>query len=284
MNYRHAFHAGNFADVLKHIVLARMLTYLIQKPTPLRYIDTHAGSGWYDLDSDAAARTGEWRNGIGRLDPSRATPGVRALLAPYLEAIGPIDATLRPLAYPGSPAVAQHVLRRSDRLLLCEKHPEEALALQAATKRDNRVKVLGHDGYRSLNAAVPPPERRGLVLIDPPFEDRAEFDAMADAVTMAIRKWPTGSYLLWYPIKDAALVARFHRRMQDLALQRWMSILLQQDPPSQSQGGLQACGLYLVNPPYILRAEADHILPFLVASFAEPGGPPWRSQIQARMV
>ena len=193
MNYRHAFHAGNFADVLKHVVLSRILAYLTRTPTPIRDSATHAGIGWYDLEAPAAERTGEWRDGVGRLTGRVPPDGLRELLAPYLDAVGPCDAAGRPLAYPGSPAIAQQILRPIDRLLLCELHPEDARQLRDATRRDRRVKVLPVDGYAALKGAVPPPERRGLVLVDPSFEDRAEFEALTDAFAEAYRRWPPGS-------------------------------------------------------------------------------------------
>ena len=281
MNYRHAFHAGNFADVLKHAVLARILTHLVQKPTPLRYIDTHAGIGWYDLAGDAATRTGEWASGIGRVQSDSASPKCSDLLAPYLDIVGPRDGSGRPLAYPGSPAVAQHLLRPADKLLLCEKHPEDAVALRAALKGDKRAKIVEGDGYRLLNAAVPPPERRGVVLIDPPFEDSAEFDAMADAFASAFRKWPTGVYLLWYPIKDTTLVARFERSLGDLGLPRWMRITLQQ-PPGSDPDRLRGSGLFIANPPHTLPSEMDLLLPYLSGCFSR-GGDPWRWTIEAHL-
>ena len=170
MNYRHAFHAGNFADVFKHAILTRLLVLLMRKETPLRFIDTHAGAGRYDLDSEAARRSPEWRDGVARLLKARPQGEVASLLAPYLQAIGPYDeADGRPFSYPGSPAIAQDLLRAQDRLALCEAHPEERERLIAALGRDSRLSVAGADGYAALNAYVPPKERRGLVLVDPPF-------------------------------------------------------------------------------------------------------------------
>ena len=192
MNYRHAFHAGNFADVFKHAILARILVYLALKEAPFRFIDTHAGAGRYDLSSEAARRSPEWRDGVARLIKARPPAPVAALLAPYLQAIGPSDADGRPASYPGSPALAQALLRSQDRIALCEAHPEERERLVAALGRDSRLSIVGTDGYVALNAYIPPKERRGVVLIDPPYEepDESERDrssARARAPQMAAR-------------------------------------------------------------------------------------------------
>ena len=182
MNYRHAFHAGNFADVMKHAVLARILVYLTQKDAPLRFIDTHAGAGRYDLRSAEAKRSPEWRDGIARVLKASPPAPIAALLEPYLRAIGPHDAGGMPASYPGSPAIAQALLRPQDRIALCEAHPEEKEKLVAALGRDARLSIVGTDGYVALNAYCPPKERRGLVLIDPPFEEPDELKHVEEAL------------------------------------------------------------------------------------------------------
>ena len=205
MNYRHAFHAGNFADVVKHAILARILVYLGQKSAPFRFIDTHAGAGRYDLMGAEAQRSPEWRDGVARLHrglaPRRRS---RRCSRPICEAIGPLGAGRRPASYPGSPAIAQALLRGEDRLALCEAHPEEREKLIAALGRDRRLNIVGTDGYVALNAYLPPKERRGLVLIDPPFEAPDELDRVEGALARALRKWPAGVYLMWRPIREAA--------------------------------------------------------------------------------
>ena len=271
MNYRHAFHAGNFADVLKHALLARVLSYMTGKPAPLRFVDTHAGLGVYDLSGDEAGRTGEWRDGIGRIDPAAVPPDLAALLAPYLAAVGPrgADGTWR--CYPGSPAVAQWVLRPEDRLTLCELHPEGAAALKRDMGGDKRVRVMASDGYAALNALLPPPERRGLVLVDPPFEKTDEFDRLLAAVLRAHAKWPTGSYMLWYPLKNRAAVGRFAAGLATSALKRVLQVhLLVGDPDA---GPLAGSGLVFVNPPYVLKGEAELLLPWLAEVLRRPGEP-----------
>lgn len=269
MNYRHAFHAGNFADVFKHAILARVLAYMIGKPAPLRFVDTHAGLGVYDLAGAEATRTGEWRDGIGRIDPASVPSGLGEVLAPYLAAVGPRGPDGAWRHYPGSPAVAQWVLRPEDRLTLCELHPDDAGALRRAMGRDPRVRVLASDGYAALNAVLPPPERRGLVLVDPPFEKVGEFDTLLSAVLRAHRKWPTGSYMLWYPLKDRTAVGRFAGGLAASGMKRVLQLhLLVGDPDA---GPLAGSGLVLVNPPYTLKAEAETLLPWLAATLARPG-------------
>ena len=194
MNYRHAFHAGNFADVLKHAVLALILSHLRRKDAPFRVIDTHAGIGLYDLEGDEASRTGEWRGGIGRLDEADIPAGIAERLAPYLTVVGDIRRAHGPFIYPGSPEISRRLTRAQDRVVLIEKHPEDAALLAANMKRDQRVKVVELDGWTALKAYVPPPEKRGVVLIDPPFEEAGELARMARGVTAAWSKWRTGIY------------------------------------------------------------------------------------------
>ncbi len=204
MNYRHAFHAGNFADVHKHAVLVRILAHLRSKPAAFRVIDTHAGAGRYDLLGPEPSRSGEWQNGIARLWNAQGSEGAAAaLLTPYLEtvvkALNP-DGKLR--FYPGSPLIAASLLRSQDRLIACELEPNAATLLAQALRGDRRAKAVTIDGWTALGAYVPPKERRGLVLIDPPFEEAGEFERLSDAFSVAYRKWPTGIYLMWYPIKE----------------------------------------------------------------------------------
>ncbi len=275
MNYRHIYHAGNFADVFKHVLLTRILVYLMRKPAPLRYIDTHAGLGWYDLGSDEAQRTGEWRSGIGRLTLKATPSDLRDLLGPYLEVVGSRNDEDRPWTYPGSPGLAQHLLRPDDRLLVCERHPEDAERLRQAMGRDKRSKVVMMDGYTALKASVPPPERRGLVLIDPPFEERDEFEALGDAVASAYRKWATGTFALWYPIKHPEPVVAFSKRMRMLKDAKICQIEMAQ-PFEQSRPALRGCGLLVINPPYVLEDEASRLLPFLTAVLSGSHAPPLR--------
>jgi len=270
MNYRHGFHAGNFADVFKHALLARLLVYLARKDAPFRVIDTHAGEGAYDLRADEATRTGEWRGGIARLaDLSRADAPTRELLAPYLDIVGPLDAEGRPALYPGTPVIAQRLMRKDDRAIFCELRPDAFEALRMRFVRDRRVKVLRLDGYTGLAAFVPPKERRGLVLIDPPFERRDEFRALFQAFFDAYRKWPTGIYALWHPIKDFSEARRFFDDLRESGIKRVLRLEL-------SIGGagdrLSRAGLVVVNPPFVFEEEARVLLPFLTKRLAQGQG------------
>jgi 23S rRNA (adenine2030-N6)-methyltransferase len=263
MNYRHAFHAGSFADVVKHVVLARIVAHLKEKPAAFRVIDTHAGAGLYDLAGPEASRTGEWRDGIGKLVAAELEPAARDLLAPYLDAIAAFNAG--PLKiYPGSPALLQHWLRPQDRLIACEREPNAAHALAARLRGDRRAKAVSIDGYTALNAYVPPNERRGLVLIDPPFERPDEFHSLAQGLSGAYRKWPTGLYALWYPVKDDRETEGFGRRIARLGLPR----TLRAELSLPGRNGLRGSGLILVNPPWRLESELAVLLPALSRALA----------------
>ncbi|VTZ24542.1 Ribosomal RNA large subunit methyltransferase J [Methylocella tundrae] len=265
MNYAHDFHAGNFADVFKHIFLTRILHYLARKPAPLRYIETHAGSGLYDLAGPQAERTAEWRTGVLRLAASPLEPEAQALVEPYLDIVKPLIGADSPL-YPGSPLIASALLRPQDKMLACELHPDAFQRLRANLRRDRRAKAMEIDGYTGLMAFVPPVERRGLVLIDPPFEDAAEFDRLARALPAAARKWTSGVFMLWHPVKDRAAVGAFARALAEgfaaSGVKSVLRIELQIDDV-RPQGALTRCGLIIANPPFTLEAEARRILPGL---------------------
>ena len=274
MNYRHAFHAGGFTDVVKHAVLARILVYLIRKDAPLRFIDTHAGAGRYDLNSAEARRSPEWREGVARVLKSAPPAPVAALLEPYLRAIGPHDAEGMPLSYPGSPAIAQALLRSHDRIALCEAHPEEREKLVAALGRDDRLSIVGTDGYAALKAYIPPKERRGLVLIDPAFEAPDELDREHAALEKAIRKWPTGVYLAWRPIREAAADARFLNALAATGTPNMLRLEIDVGrglTGAHGQEPLARAGLLVVNPPHTLFDEARVLLPWLSQLLARQG-------------
>src|ERR1700753_1238887 len=203
MNYRHAFHAGNFADVIKHVVLVRILLHVQEKNTAFRMIDTHAGAGAYDLAGEEAGRGGEWLTGIARIMQARFSEAALPLMTPYLDivrAFNPQRGQLK--TYPGSPLIARALLRPQDRLTACEVEPGARKTLIDALRRDTQARVVDLDGWTALPAFVPPKERRGLVLIDPPCEQKDEFERLAAGFAEAFAKWPTGSYLLWYPAKS----------------------------------------------------------------------------------
>jgi 23S rRNA (adenine2030-N6)-methyltransferase len=287
VNYRHAFHAGNFADVLKHVALALSLDRLNAKDAPYRYIDTHAGGGGYDFTSDEATRNPEWRDGVGRVwDAERgASPEVRAALAPWLNVIrGMNSGGLR--LYPGSPVIAAELMRRQDTLRLCELHPESRMKLQQAMGRDKRVKIEERDGYEALPAYLPPPERRGLVLIDPPFEEgtaarKLDFERMARLARKSVKRWPQGTYIFWRPIKDVEAVQYFDGELATILIEEGgvaPDKLLVADMWVRKigEGPLSAAGVVIANPPFGLAEHLRVALPWLTKLMAQAPGAGWR--------
>jgi 23S rRNA (adenine2030-N6)-methyltransferase len=270
MNYRHAFHAGNFADVLKHAVLARILLHLCDKPQAFRVIDTHAGTGLYDLAGAEASRTGEWRDGIGRINAVTLTTAAQVLLKPYLDAVAALnpDGTLR--RYPGSPLVALSLMRPQDRLIACELEPGAAAALAHNLRADKRAKSIAIDGFLALNAYVPPTERRGVVVIDPPFEERDEFARLARGLEAAHRKWATGVYLAWYPRKDPEGAAAFATRLKRHGLEKVLRVEIELGGDPER---LVGAGLLIVNPPWRLEDELGVLLPELAKALAKDSRP-----------
>ncbi len=263
MNYRHAFHAGNFADVVKHATYAWVLARMAEKPKPFAALDTHAGLGEYDLDADQAARTGEWRAGIARVrDGLGQAPEA---LAPYAASLGGLE----PRWYPGSPRIAAAHLRPGDRLILCEKHPEDAETLRRTFLGEARIDVRAGDGYAALKAVLPPPERRGLALIDPPFETKDEFERLARALRHGLKRLPTGVFLAWYPIVERAgpdaLIEAFARG--DTKRVSVCEIEWAQAPDGK---GLRGCGILSVNAPWRYEAAAREIWTWCASRFA-PG-------------
>jgi 23S rRNA (adenine2030-N6)-methyltransferase len=266
MNYRHAFHAGNFADVMKHALFARILAYLQRKEAPIRVIDTHAGVGLYDLRSEEAARTREAEAGIGRLDAPLA-PEAEALLRPYRTVLEAVRGRFGGSAYPGSPAILREMLRPQDRGILVELHPEDGAALAARYHAAANLKVLQRDGWTALSALIPPRERRGLVLIDPPYEEPGEIERLGRKLAGAVRKWPTGLYAAWYPIKDLAGPEAMVRRLAAESPRPGLRLELLVDDP-QVPDRLNGSGLIVVNPPWPLQGEAEILLPSLAERLA----------------
>src|SRR6516165_531734 len=213
MNYRHAFHAGSFADVIKHIVLTRILLYLQEKPGAFRVIDTHAGAGLYDLEGEEAQRGGEWRTGIARVIQARFSKEAGELIKPYLDIVRAFNSRAELKTYPGSPLIARGLLRPQDRLVACEVEPTARKGLIDVLRRDTQARVVDLDGWVALPAFVPPKERRGLVLIDPPFEAKDEFERLATGFAEAFAKWPNGGYLMWYPVKSRRVTEELAHRV-----------------------------------------------------------------------
>lgn len=271
MNYRHAFHVGNHADVLKHAVLLFCLEALRRKPAPFAVLDTHAGRGLYDLGGAEAERSPEWRDGIGRIWDWPAPP---PLVARYLAAVRGFnqDGALR--VYPGSPALATTQLREQDVLMACELHPEEHAALRRALPRQPNVQVHARDGWEALGALSPPPQRRGLVVIDPPYEAPDELAKAARALGPALKRFGHGAYLLWRPLKSESALAAADDEARAQGAKDTLRADLWVDRP-QAEGRLVGSSVLLINPPYGLEEELRDALPFLAEALTK-GRPGWR--------
>lgn len=275
MNYRHAFHVGNHADVLKHTVLAWVLARLAVKTKPFSVLDFFAGAGWYDLALDERAlRTGEWRDGVDRVWAAAET--APASLRVYLDAItdGAQGGALR--RYPGSPVIAQRALREGDRLTAVERHPEEAAALRAALGRDSQARVAEEDGWTAVKALCPPTPRRGVTLLDPPFEQPGEFDRLSGALAEALKRWGAGVHLLWHPVKDLRATAAYERALSRAARETPLLLLELRVRPA-SAGGLIGSGLAIANPPYGLADAAAEFGPWLAETLGDGDGA-WRAE------
>ncbi len=262
MNYRHAYHAGNFADVLKHGLLVWIVRYLQQKDAPLCLIDTHGGAGVYDLGGTEARKTGEAAGGVLRIAEASDRP---AVIEPYRQLVGGANEAGAMTRYPGSPWLMAAMLRKQDRAIVGELNGEDVAALRAALAGFERVRVMEGDGYAMLQKIVPPREKRGLVLIDPPFEASDEFETLAQAIIATHAKWPTGVYVIWYPLKDDAAVERFHAELLNARLAKMLNITLDVGAADE---GLRACGLVVINPPWILEKEWREALAWLARTLA----------------
>lgn len=274
MNYRHAFHAGNFADVVKHLILVRILDYLKRKDAAFRVLDTHAGVGLYDLLGDEAGRTGEWAEGIGRVMDHLAGPAAE-LAAPYFEAVRAQNPEGGLRFYPGSPLITRHLLREQDRLFALELHPADAEALRDNFAGDIQTRVTHLDGWAAMGTHLPPKEKRGLVLVDPPFEEKGEFDRMVAALVKAHQRWPGGIYAFWYPIKEPAEAEAFAKTLKATGIPKILRIELTIRAPS-TPPRLHGTGMIVVNPPYALEGEMRVLLPELAKLLADEGRGKWR--------
>ena len=278
MNYRHIYHAGNFADVFKHAILCLIAQHLHDKDKPVFLLDTHAGIGRYNLRSEEAQKTGEFHQGIGRL---LAEPVLPPELADYMAAIAALNGVRRLSQkglhwYPGSPRILHAALRKQDRMVAVELHPADANSLALDFAGDRQVTIHHMDGYRALKAFLPPIERRGMVIVDPPFEQTDEFHQLAEGMQQAYRRWATGIYALWYPIKSRRPVDAFHQDVIASGIRRVMVAELMihgGDNPEQLNG----CGLVIVNPPWRLMEQVQSLLAFLAPRLAQDGGGRWRA-------
>lgn len=259
MNYRHAFHAGNFADVMKHVCLVALLRGLARKDSASFYLDTHAGAGDYDLTATPAQKTGEYRQGIARL--LNAPGPLPPVLVDYLDVVRPLvgDGNA-PRRYPGSPLIATALARPQDRLVACELNPLEFEALKATCQ--GPISAQKADGYQALKALLPPRERRGLTLIDPPYERPDEFTRIPHELAAAHRRFATGIYALWYPLKDEAPVAGLKRALKATGLRRLLMVELRLTPLLQG-GVLHGCGVLVLNPPWGFAEQMQAAMPVL---------------------
>ena len=267
MNYRHAFHAGNFADGMKHALLLWLLHALGRKAAGFLVLDTHAGMGRYDLSGSEAERTGEWRGGIGRLIAARdAGQAIPAGIVDFLTLVERLG------LYPGSPALIRALLRPQDRLICCELHPEDQAVLRDLFRGEAHVAVHLRDGYEAMRAFLPPKERRGLILVDPPYEDADEFGRLTEALRQGYSKFPSGVYGAWYPIKHRAPVRAFHAAVADRGIRDMVAAeLLLREPTEPDR--LNGCGLLVINPPWRFMEEVEPLLSALAAILTdqEPG-------------
>jgi len=275
MNYRHAYHAGNFADVVKHVILSRIVEYLKRKDQAFRVIDTHAGIGLYDLRGTEAGKTSEWTGGISRVfdavEKGEIPQAVIELLQPYLDVVRAVNNGKELRHYPGSPLLSRHLLRKQDRLSALELHPQDAKKLAKLFDGDYQARVIELDGWLSLGAHMPPKEKRGLVLVDPPFEMEGEFDRLVDGLVKAYRRFPGGTYALWYPVKDRKETERFSKRLRETEIPKIMRIELAIRAPSL-EPRLDGTGMIVVNPPYTLESEMQTLLPCLTKLLSEEKG------------
>jgi 23S rRNA (adenine2030-N6)-methyltransferase len=275
LSYRHAFHAGNHADVLKHFVLMQVLQHATQKDKPLWYIDTHAGAGMYALDKGYATQNAEFASGISRLWHDPHLPTVLADYVALLKKLNP-DGQLK--RYPGSPAFAQALLRHDDRLRLFELHPNDCKLLRQFFKEaghspsSRKVIIETADGFAGLKAILPPPSRRAVVLIDPPYEEKQDYRRVLDALKDSLQRFATGTYILWYPLLQRPEPRQLHEKLQKLGLSSWLQVTLSVQAPSPEGFGMHGSGLFIVNPPWTLPETLGEVMPYLVNVLGQDAG------------
>ncbi|WP_229256031.1 23S rRNA (adenine(2030)-N(6))-methyltransferase RlmJ [Duganella fentianensis] len=283
-SYRHAFHAGNHADVLKHFITIQLLQYLNQKDTAYTYIDTHSGAGVYALDGTFASKNAEYDTGIGPLWERDDMP---PQLKEYVDLIRAMNPSGKMRYYPGSPYIAEQVAREQDRLRLFELHPADAKLLadnfrkleeHAAeqgirpTVRGKRVMVTRSDGFQSLKALLPPPSRRALVLIDPPYEDKQDYKKVKDALAEALTRFPSGTYAVWYPLLQRMESRQFADKLKQLQCSEWLNVVLTTREPTPDGFGLHSSGMFILNPPYTLEPMLKQVMPYLVKALGVDSG------------
>ncbi|WP_394778267.1 23S rRNA (adenine(2030)-N(6))-methyltransferase RlmJ [Undibacterium sp.] len=284
LSYRHAFHAGNHADVLKHFVTIQLFNYLAQKDTAYTYIDTHAGAGMYALDGGYASKNAEYETGIGPLWDRKDLP---AALAEYVGLVKEMNPSGKMRYYPGSPYCAEKILREQDRLRLFELHPSEIKILsenfqrldahkeaqgQRPTTRGKRTIIAAGDGFTGLKALLPPPSRRGLVLIDPPYEVKDDYRRVKETLEDALKRFPTGTYAVWYPVLNRPESRQLPERLKRIPANGWLNVTLSISGPSPDGFGLHSSGMFIINPPWTLEATLREVMPYLVKVLGRDAG------------
>ncbi len=270
LSYRHAFHAGNHADVLKHFVLVSILDYYCRKDKPWWFVDTHAGAGCYALEGLQAEKTAEYAEGIGRIWNREDVPDV---LAPYLDAVGQFNPHGKLTFYPGSPAIAMTRLREQDRMRLFELHPADEAALQQTFVRDgDRVQIRRTDGFAALRSVLPPPTRRAVVLIDPPYEVKQDYRKTVDVLEQSLRRFPGGTYAVWYPMLARPEARNLPERLAGIGAGSWLDVRLAVRSPRSGSPGMFGSGLYVINPPWILPELLEAAMPWLVENLGTEEG------------
>ena len=267
LSYRHAFHAGNHADVLKHFLIVQLLRYLCQKDKAFWYIESHAGAGYYALDVGYATKLAEHRNGIDRLWDRHELPPA---LAEYVELIRELnpDGVLR--AYPGSPHFALKLMREQDRMRLFEMHSKDSQLLQDNFREaGRRVKIAAADGFAGLKALLPPPTRRALILIDPAYEDKGDYRRVIAALEDGLARFPTGLYALWYPLLQRPEARKLPEKLKQLGARSWLNLSLSVCAAAPDGFGMHGSGMFLINPPWVLPELLKETLPYLVAALGQ---------------
>ncbi len=261
LSYRHAFHAGNFADVLKHTALSLVIEHMTRKDKPFTYIDTHSGAGIYKLQDDYAQKTGEYKEGIEKLWQRNDLPEA---LRPYIRQIEALNPRNKLTLYPGSPGIAAEWLRRSDNAYLYELHPNDHKLLVQKFARQKKIRIARTDGYHALKALLPPPSRRGLVLIDPPYELKTDYKQAIDAIQQGYQRFATGTYMVWYPVVQRAFIEGMEKQIKRSGMKNVLKIELCLQPDN-NELGMTGTGLFIANPPWQLKQQMENILPYLVS-------------------
>lgn len=260
LSYRHSFHAGNFADILKHLTLQQILNHLTQKDKSVCYIDTHAGAGGYSLSSQHANKTGEYHQGIGLMWHQPNLPPILAEYCQMIQAFNDSSDTLE--NYPGSPWIAAHCLRNQDKLFLHELHPTDFKSLSDRIRRDRRIKAFQKDGFQGAIGLLPPPSRRGLLFIDPPYELKEDYDKVVKVITQAHKRFATGCIALWYPVVERYRINQLEKQLQKTGIPNIQLFELAQRKDNQALG-MTASGMIVINPPWTLKQDLESALPWL---------------------